>query len=61
MLCHVSGVFFVELVEGKEQPKERGNTEFKADYGATGGLMMRMKNTLFGTEKAMVMNSGFVC
>ena len=38
---------------------ERGNTEFDADYGETGVLMMRMKKTMFGTGGAMVKNSGF--
>ena len=52
-------VFFVELVEGKYRTTERGKPEFEADYGATGGLIMRMKNPLFGTGKTVVMDSGF--
>ena len=59
MLCHVSGDIFVELVEGKDRPKEIGKPEFEADYGATGWLMMRMTKPLFGTGKAVVMYSGF--
>ena len=52
-------VFFVDLVEGKDQPKEISNPWFEEDYGETGELMMRMKNPLFGTGKAMVMESIF--
>ena len=52
--------FFVGLVEGKDLPTDRGKSEFGADYGATGGLMMRMTKKLFGTGKAVVMDSG-VC
>ena len=33
--------------------------EFEADYGATGGLMMWIKNTMFGTGKTVMTNSGF--
>ena len=40
-------IFFVKLVEGKGQPQERGNPELEVDYGATGGVMMRMKKPLF--------------
>ena len=52
-------VFFVELVEGKERPKERRNPEFNPYYGSTGGLMVRMTKPLFGTGKAVVIDSGF--
>ena len=52
-------VFFVKLVEGKYRPKERGKPEFEADYGATGGLMMWIMKPLFGTGKAVVMDSVF--
>ena len=37
----------------------RGKREFKADYEATGGLMMQMTKSLFVTGKALVMDSGF--
>ena len=52
-------VFFVDLVEGKDQPNDRRKPDFRADYGATGGLTMRMTKPLFGTGKAVVMDSGF--
>ena len=52
-------VFFVELVEGRDLPIERGKPELEADYGATGGLMIRMTKPLFGTGKYVVMDSYF--
>ena len=52
-------VFFVGTVEGKDRPKERRNPEFKEDYGATGGLMIWMTKTLFGTGKNLMMESIF--
>ena len=60
MCCVMSVVvFFVKIVERKYRPKEIGNPEFKAEYGATRGLMMRMTNTLFFTGKAVVMDGEF--
>ena len=50
-------VFFFELVEGKYQSKERGKPYFEADYKATGGMMMRTTNPLFGTGKDVVTDS----
>ena len=52
-------VFFVNLVEEKDVPKEIGKPKFEADYGATGGLMTRMTNPLFGIGKSVVTDSGF--
>ena len=52
-------LFFVELVCGKDRPKEIGKPEFEGAYGATGGMMVWMKEPLFGTGKSVVMDSGF--
>ena len=52
-------VFFVELVEREDRPTERGKPYFEADYGETGGMMMRMTKPLFGKGKSLVMGSGF--
>ena len=60
ILCAMSVVvFFVDFVEGKDRPTERGNPEFVSEYGANGGMMMRMTNTLFGTGKAVLVDSVF--
>ena len=52
-------VFFVEILEGNDQPTERGKPYFEADCGATGGLIMHTKKPMFGTGKTEVMDSGF--
>ena len=52
-------VFFFDLVEGKDQPQYKWKPEFKVEYGATGGLMMRTTKPLFGKGKAVVTDSGF--
>ena len=52
-------VFLVDLVEGNDLPKERGNPEFKSDYIATGVVMMRKTKPHFGTGKDVVADSGF--
>ena len=46
-------------MEGEDRPTERWKLEFKADYGATGGMMMRKEEPLFGTGKSLVTGSGF--
>ena len=52
-------VFFVDIVEGKDKPKDIGKMEFETDYGATVGKTMRTTKRLFGTGKDVVMDSGF--
>ena len=52
-------VFVVDVVEGKDLPTEIGEPEFEVDYGATGGLMMRMTKPLFGARKDVVTESIF--
>ena len=46
-------------MEGKDQPKNRGKPEFEENYGETGGLMICITKPLFGTEKDVVIDSGF--
>ena len=50
---------FLDVVEGKDQPKDRGKPEFEADYGETGCMMMGMTKPLFGIGKAVVTDSSF--
>ena len=52
-------VFVVDIVEGKDRSTEIGKLDFEADYGATGGMMMRTTKPMFVTGKAVVMDSGF--
>jgi Transposase IS4 len=56
--CGITGIMFgIELVEGKDQPKE-----IRRDFEATGktvGLLLRMSEPLWGTGKVVVLDSGF--
>jgi hypothetical protein len=45
-------------VEGKDRPQQLGPKE-GAELGATVGLMLRMCEPIFGTGKAVVLDSGF--
>ena len=51
-------MYWVELVEGKDRPKELGPKEFD-DRGRTVGLMMRMSKNLWNSGKIVTMDSGF--
>ena len=51
-------IYNVEILEGKDQPRVVGNKDFD-DKGTTAGLMVRTKNTLWGTGKVVVMDSAF--
>jgi len=49
----------MELVEGKDEPKEgRGPKEFE-QLGKTVGLLLRLTKTIWGTAKLVVLDSGF--
>ena len=57
--CALSGIlFFAEMVEGKDRPRQLGKKQF-AELGKTVGLMLRMSRPLWGTGKVVVMDSGF--
>ena len=46
-------------MEGKDQKKDRGKPEFKADYGENGVLIMQMTNPLFVTWNTVLLGSVF--
>ena len=57
--CAKSGVMYcVELVEGKDRPKEMGPKEF-SEKGKTVGLLQRLTKSLWHTSKAVILDSGF--
>jgi hypothetical protein len=57
--CGLSGVLYsLELVEGKDEPRERPRKEFEG-LGKTVGLLLRLTQSLWGTGKAIVLDSGF--
>ena len=48
----------MELVEGKDRPKELGPEMF-SQHGKTGSLLLRLCQGIFKTGKAMILDSGF--
>jgi hypothetical protein len=58
--CASSGVMFaIELVEGKDRPREMGAPEFDNLGGKTVGLLLRLTKLLWNTGKVVVLDSGF--
>ena len=51
-------MFAVEMVEGKDRPRELAVPEFSS-YGKTAGLMLRMLKSYFGAGKYVILDSGF--
>lgn len=57
--CGLSGILFdLELVEGKDRPKELGDPEF-VEHGNTGGLLLRLTKSIHNTARYVVLDSGF--
>ena len=57
--CGLSGILFsLDLVEGKDRPKEYGKYPSKR-FDKTYGLLLRSCKTLFNTGKIVVLDSGF--
>lgn len=58
MCCAICGLMlFIELVEGKDHPKEL--PEKFSEYGKTVGLLLRMLENYFGSGRYVVLDSGF--
>ena len=56
--CGKSGIMYaVEIVEGKDHPKERSDETNK--NGKTVGLLLRLTRRLHGTGKLVILDSGF--
>ena len=51
-------MYQVELVEGKDRPKELQKFEF-GERGKTSGLLLHLCKPLFGTGKLVILDSGF--
>jgi hypothetical protein len=57
--CGVSGILYaMEIVEGADEPRQRPRKEFE-NLGKTVGLLLRLTKSLWGTGKALVLDSGF--
>ena len=49
----------IELVEGKDSPRDRPKDPNDAAIGKTGALLLRMLKPIFGTAKVVILDSGF--
>ncbi len=60
MCCGKSGVMiYVEMVEGKDRPRELRASEFEDHGGKTVGLLLRMLKKYFSTGRYVILYSGF--
>ena len=58
--CGLSGTMFgIELMEGKDTPKELRNTKQFDELGKTAGLLLRLCKGIFSTGKVVILDSGF--
>ena len=58
--CGLSGIMCaIELVEGKDRPKELGKPDGYSKGGATVGLLLRLTKSLYHTGKCVILDSGF--
>ena len=57
--CAITGIMFgIDLVEGKDRPKEKPADE-NANLGSTVSLLLRMCKPIYSTGKVVVLDSGF--
>ena len=57
--CSLSGIMYgIEIVEGKDRPRERGRDEYH-EKGKTASLLLRLCKPLFATGKVVILDSGF--
>ena len=52
-------MFVVELVEGKDYPRQAGPLEFEDLGGKTVGLLLRMMKSYFSTVGYVILDYGF--
>ena len=58
--CGLTGILFsLELVEGKTRPKDMRKPEYDDRGGPTVGLLLRLTKSMWGTGRAVVLDSGF--
>jgi Transposase IS4 len=57
--CALSGImYFIELVEGKDEPRERPKKAY-SELGKTVGMLQRLTQPIWHTGKVVVLDSGF--
>ena len=58
--CAVSGIMFaVEMVEGKDAPREIPPHPTRNQFGRTIGLLLHLTEALYMTGKVVILDSGF--
>eukprot|EP00986_Skeletonema_menzelii_P014601 scaffold9796_cov108-Skeletonema_menzelii.AAC.1 len=58
--CGITGILFaMEMVEGKDRPSQLGLPMFEAEHGKTGGLLLRLCESIWGSCRYVVLDSGF--
>ena len=58
--CALSGVMYqLEIVEGKDRPREMGKPEYESMGGPTIGLLLRLTKCIWGTGRIIVLDSEF--
>ena len=58
--CCTSGLMWqIELVEGKDSPKEKPPAEYEEIGGNTTSLLLRLCSPIFHTGKLVILDSGF--
>ena len=59
MCCGLSGAMCgIELVEGKDSPRQRPAPEFSS-HAKTTGFLLRLCKPFFSTGKVVILDSGF--
>ena len=58
--CGLSGIMFaIEIVEGKDHPKELEQDENDKKIGKTGALLLRLCKSIYTSGKVVILDSGF--
>lgn len=52
-------IFWFELMEGKDRPKEKDEPKFNNKGGKTVGLLLRMTKSIWNTGRLVILDSGF--
>ena len=59
LCCGLCGILYaLELVEGKDRPRQMGPQEFD-NLGKTVGLLLRLSRSIWNTARVLVLDSGF--
>ena len=59
LCCGVSGIMYaIELVEGKDRPRELQAPKF-SEFGKTTGLLLRLTDSIHHSGRVVIMDSGF--